>query len=73
MIVCVFFITIIVIPAIVELKSEPFYPIAGSSPEAGCLLAGDRVEIVCAHTLHPNGTVQFQKDKSPIELNDRYV
>ena len=63
---------LLVLPDIVELKSKPFYPITGSSPEARCLLAGDMmVEIVCAHTLHPNGTVQFQKDKSPVELNDR--
>ena len=54
---------------IVELTSEPFYPIANSS--TGCLLAGDRVEIVCAHISYPVATVHFQKDGSDVVLDDR--
>ena len=61
------------VPDIVELKSEPFYPIPGNSSETGCLPAGEQVEIVCAHTFYPNATVRFLKNKLPVELNDRYI
>ena len=54
-----------------ELTSEPFLPIAGTSPLEGCLLAGDTVEIVCTHISYPVATVQFLKDGFPVGLNDR--
>ena len=56
---------------ILELRSEPFYPIADSSPVEGCLLAGDRVEIVCAHISYPVATVLFRKDGTDIVPDDR--
>ena len=54
---------------IVELRSEPFLPIAGSSDV--CLLAGDTVEIVCSHISYPVATVQFRKDGTEIVLDTR--
>ena len=54
-----------------ELKSDPFNPIAGSSPMAECLLAGSTVDIVCTHISYPVATVTFLKDGTPVELNDR--
>ena len=56
---------------IVELRSEPFFPIADSSPEEVCLPAGEGVEIVCAHISYPVATVKFMKDGSDIVLNER--
>ena len=52
-----------------ELTSDPFHPIAGSSDV--CLLAGETVEIVCAHISYPVATVQFRKDGTDIVLDDR--
>ena len=54
---------------IVGLTSEPFHPIANSS--TGCLLAGDRVEIVCAHISYPVATVYFRKDGFDVVLDNR--
>ena len=51
---------------IVGLTSEP---IANSS--TGCLLAGDRVEIVCAHISYPVATVYFRKDGFDVVLDNR--
>ena len=54
-----------------ELTSKPFLPIADSSPVVGCLLAGEPVEIVCAHISYPVATVQFRKDGTDIVLDTR--
>ena len=54
---------------ILKLTSEPFYPITDNS--TGCLLAGDRVEIVCTHISYPVATVQFQKNGTVVVPDTR--
>ena len=56
---------------IVELTSDTFLPIAGSSAVVGCLLAGDTVEIMCTHISYPVATVQFRKDGTEIVPDER--
>ena len=54
-----------------ELTSEPFHPIADTSPVEGCLLAGDTVEIVCTHISYPVATVRFEKLGEDVVLDER--
>ena len=49
-----------------DLRSEP-------DNDEGCLLAGSEVKIVCESIAFPVGTVEFIKDSTPVELNDRCV
>jgi hypothetical protein len=56
---------------ILDLRSEPDSPIPGSDNNAGCLLAGSEVKIVCENIAFPVGTVMFVKDSTEIVTDER--
>ena len=58
---------------ILDLRSEPESPIPGSDNNAGCLLAGSEVKIVCENIAFPVSTVVFEKDSSEIVPDERCV
>ena len=58
---------------ILDLRSEPDSPIPGSDNNAGCLLAGSEVKIVCENIAFPVGTVVFEKDSTEIVADERCV